>query len=160
LTNQYADSLDLWVVPQPLRLVNVKNRTEPAVLDEGLARYYQIPIGTQGVALIVEAMGPVHPNHYNNRGTMRIIDNIGNVVRENVEMKFVVIQDGDRAGNVVGVAVWDGKNESGRFVGAASYLALIDVSVQFYDRPSPVRRDFRRQISVSSAGTGDGNSQR
>ncbi|MCL2845724.1 MAG: hypothetical protein FWE23_09815 [Chitinivibrionia bacterium] len=157
LSDEYADNFELWVVPQPLRLVNVRGRTEPAVLDEGLARYYQIPIGTQGVALIVEAMGPVHPNHYNNRGTMRIINNVGNVVRENVEMRFVVIQDGDRAGNVVGVAVWDGKNDAGRFVGAATYLALIDVSVQFYDRPSPVRREFRRQISVSSAGTSAGD---
>ncbi|MCL2845725.1 MAG: hypothetical protein FWE23_09820 [Chitinivibrionia bacterium] len=154
LSNEYADNFELWVVPQPLRLVNVRGRTKPAVLDEGLARHYQIPIGTRGVALIVEAMGPVRPNHYNNRGTMRIINSVGNVVRENIEMKFVVIQDGDRAGNVVGVAVWDGKNDAGRFVAAATYLALIDVSVQFYDRPSPVRREFRRQISVSSAGTG------
>jgi hypothetical protein len=117
---------------------------------------YDIPADmSRGVALVVVATGPVSQS--GNSGSIRIIDNIGNVVRENVEMRFVVVKEGIHEGKTVGVAVWDGKNEWDRLVGAASYLALIDVSVVFTDRANPVTRQFRQLISVRSSGTNRGD---
>jgi hypothetical protein len=157
LARPHPQRLGLYVVPQPLRLVNAGGHIEPMLLDEGLKQHFRIPAGSRGVAVVLEARAPLErirgSNGYPHHGTLKIIDNIGNVVREDITMNFVEITEGNRAGTVVGYALWDGKNERGRVVGAAAYLALIEVSVKFYDSENPQVFRLRQLISVTAART-------
>jgi uncharacterized protein (UPF0212 family) len=114
--------------------------------------YYKIhPNNNKGIAIVVEADGPVSDTSAQ-RGLVKIIDQTGNIVNE-VEMRFVQIEKGDRKGNVVGVAVWDGKNTANRTVGASTYLALVEVEIQYdYPGSKPISGNQRKIIAVTSSG--------
>jgi hypothetical protein len=117
---------------------------EAKKLDEGLINHYKMYDNKdKGVAIIVEAKGPVS-NLEIQSGNVRIFDQIGNAVSEQMPMNFVV----SNKGAVSGVAVWDAKNEKGRNVGAGTYLAVVNVSMVFYDRSSRVERSYRKMIQV------------
>jgi hypothetical protein len=146
LTNQYPSGLELHIVPQPLQLVKVGKSQEPKAINQNFLDYYGISESAKGVAIVLEAKGPItDPNLQ--RGMVKIIDNTGNAVTEEMEMKFVITPQG----TVSGVAVWDGKNRSGRTVGAATYLALVQVEVKFDDREATESRAYRKVIAVTTA---------
>jgi hypothetical protein len=153
LKNKYPSELDLYVVPQPLYMIKVGDkRYEAKLLDKKLMEYYNIPESkNKGVALVLEAKGPLSTDLSKHQGFIKVIDQTGNGVTEEIPMVFTTIADGERQGNVVGVAVWDGKNTSGRNVGASTYLALVQVEVQFDDRDGKEVRAYRKVIAVTTA---------
>ncbi|MDR0304226.1 MAG: hypothetical protein LBH98_05580 [Chitinispirillales bacterium] len=149
VNGDYSTDLNVRVVPQPLYMVKVGDkRYEPKSFDPSLVEYYKIQDNDKGVAVVIEAKGPIS-SPSNLQGYMKILDQTGNAVTQDIKIEPSVITEGDRKGNVVGVAVWDGKNTSGRNAGAGTYLALIQVEVQFDDREGKEVRTYRKIIAVS-----------
>jgi hypothetical protein len=149
LADSYPFELDLYVVPQPMSLIKLGDkRYEPKDLNDNLADYYKIPSSMRkGVAIVLEAKGPITDVSLQ-KGVVKIIDQTGNLVTDEISMKF----DMTDRGTVAGVAVWDGKNRSGRTIGAATYLAIVEVEVKFDDRDAKESRAYRRAIMVTSGG--------
>ena len=145
LSGEYPADFDIFIIPQPLRLMQVGNRQEPVKFCEDFRAFYNIPSHLdKGVAVVLDARGPINPDKQ--RVVVKILDQTGNAVTDDIEMTFRFT---DR-GTVSGVAVWNGKNRSGRTVGASSYLALISGEVIFDDGQTKPVGPFKRVIVVSS----------
>ncbi|MDR0304340.1 MAG: hypothetical protein LBH98_06185 [Chitinispirillales bacterium] len=146
LKRPYDMDIQLHIVPQPLRLSKNggKGAYESNELDGEMSEFYNIAPGSKGVAIILEMKGCVS-NLNTQRGVVRIVDQTGNTVSDDIPMKFDITKNG----SVAGVCVWDGKNNRGRTVGAASYLALVEAEVDFDDRPSKEKRQYRKTIAVT-----------
>jgi hypothetical protein len=136
--------LELYIVPQPLQLTGKSSGYEPKLLHEGLLDYYGIKKADKGVAIILEAKGPM-TDMGAQKGTVKIIDQIGNLVAGNIEMEF----NPTRTGTVAGVAVWNAKNTKGRTVSAATYLAIVEVEVKFDGKSLSESYVYRKAIMVT-----------
>jgi hypothetical protein len=130
---KYELDIRLLVYPQPLvleegsdEIIRTKN------IDPLMYEFYNLDeIGIApdaGVCFIIEATGPLSVEE-NHRGRGIILDNVGNVVSEEFDFKFVVKEDGDLAG----VAIWDAKNRTGRIVGRGAYLVQVEAFLIFGD---------------------------
>ena len=140
---EYPADVELHVYPQPLKMVKAGKSSEPKKFEESFRTYYGIPAHlSKGVAVILEAKSPEITDM---RGTVRIIDQTGNAVTGEMEMMLTYIPERNIHALI---AVWDGKNRSDRNVGAASYLALIQVEIIFGEREEI--RNYRRIIAVTS----------
>ncbi len=127
---EYAMDLQLLIFPQPLVIEKEESgKTTPALLSPLMRDHYNFStygITTEnGVAFVLETSGPLSPEG-NHIATAQLLDQTGNIVSDKIPFIFVT-KDG---GNLAGVAVWDGKNKSGRTVGAGSYLLAVEASVE------------------------------
>lgn len=145
LTNPYPSDLEVFVVPQPLYMIKAGKGLEAKKLSQNFMEYYGIEGQDKGVAIVLEAKGPV--TSLDQRGVVKVIDQLGNAVTDEMEMKFVMT----KRGTVAGVVVWDGKNKVGRNVGASTYLAIVEVEVKFDDRDAKEARSYRKIIAVTTA---------
>ncbi|MCL1946650.1 MAG: hypothetical protein FWF51_05790 [Chitinivibrionia bacterium] len=121
LSSSYDKNVEVLIVPQPLVLMS----DGPKGLDPNLLNYYGIKGDDmkRGVAVIVEAKGPISKIE----GSMKVIDQTGNAVIENINFTPVTVGEG----RLVAYAIWNGKNTAGRTVGASTYLALVEGNVVF-----------------------------
>jgi len=140
---KYPDDVELYIFPNPLQMVKHGKSNKPNVIDPHFLEFYGFAhLGVQnGSAILVDAKSP---DIIDLSGRVKIIDQTGNVVSEDIEM--ITGQSG--RGTISAIAIWDGKNRSGRNVGAASYLAIIQVEIKYRDSEEP--RSYRRIIVVSS----------
>jgi len=127
---QYAIDIQILIYPQPLVInKDSKDRLSVKELDPLMRQHYRFQENgisdQEGVAFVVEATGPLAADG-NHTASATILDQTGNVVSE----KFTFVFGTKVGGNLAGVAVWDGKNKSGRMVGAGSYLLAVEASVE------------------------------
>ncbi len=146
--NAYAIDLELKIFPQPLVLVAEESgATSPTQLDEKMVAHYNIQnnfADLNGMAFIIEANGPIALNAAS--GKAQILDQLGNAVSDEITMIF----DAKEGGNIAGVAIWDGKNQSGRTVGRGSYLLALEVSVETDegDKSRTIERSYIKTLGV------------
>lgn len=101
----------------------------------------------KGIAIVVEATGPVSINGDHN-ATLRVLDALGNIVRDDIVMSNFGFACN---GKFYGAVVWDGKNNKGRNVGAGAYLGLIQVEIMFDDPAAPLEaRTIRKTLGVQN----------
>jgi hypothetical protein len=130
---KYELGIRLMIYPQPLELEVVGGESiRTKNINADMYEFYNLDeIGIPadaGALFIIEASGPlsIEDNH---RGKARVLDNLGNSVSQELTFKFVAKENG----NLVGVAVWDAKNRSGRIVGRGTYLVTVDATLIFAD---------------------------
>ena len=138
---------DFYVFPQPLNLSNNNLNRFDGFVD----CYNTNDVRNKnGVTIIFEAKGSPITNLSEQKGGVMIFDQLGNLVRERIEMEFINIICGDEKDGVVGVAVWDAKNRNKRTVAPGAYMALVEVDVTFDDGHREVR-PYRSPIMIITA---------
>ena len=138
---------DFYVFPQPLNLSNNNLNRFDGFVD----CYNTNDVRNKnGVTIIFEAKGSPITNLSEQKGSVMIFDQLGNLVRERIEMEFINIICGDEKDGVVGVAVWDAKNRNKRTVAPGAYMALVEVDVTFDDGHREVR-PYRSPIMIITA---------
>ena len=100
-------------------------------------------IGRDSVRVVLDIKGAVSKTEQQ-KAQVLIVDQLGNVVMDSRKMEFGAISGGLRA-----EVVWDGKNRAKRTVGAGIYLAIVEVEIEFDDRPNKEVRVYRRPVAVA-----------
>ncbi len=147
----YGIELRILIFPQPLVLTRDEDdRVTAAELDSRMRDHYRFSDNgideKSGVAFVVEATGPLSPTGKHS-ATAQILDQTGNMVSD----KFDFVFGTKEGGNLAGIAVWNGRNKTGRPVGAGSYLLAIDASVETDEgeKSRVITKQFIKTVGVN-----------
>jgi hypothetical protein len=153
-TLQYE--IELHIYPPVAQFVDGKPRAFGDTHQDmyKVARRYGINETDRGIAFIIEAIstspnGTLRSGASSHRGSVKILDPLGNAVTDVMEMTFDFTNDQ----TLVGTVVWDCKNTSERYVGQQMYVALIEVEIAMLSNisgiESVIRKKYRKSVGVA-----------
>jgi hypothetical protein len=144
------------VYPSPARLINRDGRLQPRPITRGVVNRYDINntrfpgiVGAggepRGVAFIFEPSVPLDQDITKHSTRVRIFDQIGNAVSDELVMQFMILN-----GAITGVAVWDVHNQAGRVVAPKAYVAIVEINLVREDGTS-LRETIRTTVNISQS---------